>query len=81
MLIHAAGSGVGTAAVQLAHDFGLTVYVTAGSQDKIEFVKKLGASGGFNYKEGSFVVPILELTGGDVVVYKIPCSCTVLNKS
>lgn len=42
VLIHAAGSGVGTAAVQLAHSAGATVYGTSRTADKIERVRELG---------------------------------------
>jgi putative PIG3 family NAD(P)H quinone oxidoreductase len=42
VLIHAAGSGVGTAAVQLAHSAGATVYGTSRTADKLERVRELG---------------------------------------
>jgi NADPH2:quinone reductase len=42
VLIHAAGSGVGTAAVQLAHSAGATVYGTSRTTDKLERVRELG---------------------------------------
>ena len=64
MLIHAGGSGVGTAAVQLAKLAGATSYVTAGSSEKIEKAISLGATGGFNYKEEDFSKRVLEATGG-----------------
>lgn len=50
VLIHAAGSGVGTAAVQLAHQAGLTVVAVAGSDDKVAAVTALGATHTINYK-------------------------------
>eukprot|EP00298_Acanthocystis_sp_HF-20_P026924 c4769_g1_i2.p1 GENE.c4769_g1_i2~~c4769_g1_i2.p1 ORF type:complete len:204 (+),score=99.03 c4769_g1_i2:46-657(+) len=50
VLIHAGGSGVGTAATQLAVSAGAHVIVTAGSDDKIEKAKQLGAIAGINYK-------------------------------
>lgn len=64
VLIHAGGSGVGTAAVQLVKLAGGRAIVTAGTQEKIDFAKSLGASDGFNYKEGSFAKRVLDATGG-----------------
>ncbi|XP_044540551.1 quinone oxidoreductase PIG3 [Gracilinanus agilis] len=64
VLIHAGSSGVGTAAVQLARQAGAVPLITAGSQDKIEAVEKLGAAAGFNYKEGDFSAATLEFTQG-----------------
>lgn len=48
VLVHAAGSGVGLAAVQLATAAGAKVYATAGSAHKIETAQRLGAVGGVN---------------------------------
>ena len=64
MLIHAGASGVGTAAVQLVKLAGATSYVTAGSQEKINFVKSIGAQEGFNYKEGDWAEKVQEATDG-----------------
>lgn len=64
LLCHAGGSGVGTAAIQMAHHIGATVYFTAGSADKIERAMALGADAGINYKELDFVEEIKRLTGG-----------------
>ena len=71
ILIHAGGSGVGTAGVQISHHAGAKVFVTAGTSEKIENCKALGAAEGINYKENDFVAEILRLTDGhgvDVVV-------------
>jgi tumor protein p53-inducible protein 3 len=51
VLIHAGASGVGTAAIQLCRLVGAIPYVTAGSMEKIERCKEVGAENGFNYKE------------------------------
>mmetsp|Transcript_13017 Transcript_13017/g.40083 ORF Transcript_13017/g.40083 Transcript_13017/m.40083 type:complete len:327 (-) Transcript_13017:154-1134(-) len=52
VLIHAAASGVGLAAVQIAHaGIGCEVIGTAGSQKKLEIARKYGASVHINYKE------------------------------
>ena len=71
ILIHAGGSGVGTAGVQISHHAGAKVFVTAGTSEKIENCKALGAVEGINYKGIDFVAEILRLTDGqgvDVVV-------------
>ncbi|MCZ6531471.1 MAG: NAD(P)H-quinone oxidoreductase [SAR324 cluster bacterium] len=67
VLIHAGGSGVGTAAIQMAHHIGAKVYFTAGSQDKIERATALGADAGINYKTHDFAEEIKRLTGGEGV--------------
>jgi putative PIG3 family NAD(P)H quinone oxidoreductase len=64
LLVHAGGSGVGTAAIQMAHHIGATVYFTAGSPDKIERAMALGAAAGINYKTQDFVEEVQRLTGG-----------------
>ncbi len=71
ILIHAGGSGVGTAGIQIAHHVGARVFVTAGSADKIERCVGLGATAGINYKKSDFVTEIERLTdsaGVDVVL-------------
>ena len=62
VLVHAGGSGVGTAAVQLVKLAGAKSYVTAGSQHKIDTAISLGASQGSNYKTGAYVSLCLYLT-------------------
>ncbi|MEX0995351.1 MAG: NAD(P)H-quinone oxidoreductase [Balneolaceae bacterium] len=55
ILIHAGGSGVGTAAIQLArHLFQARVITTAGQTGKLETCKKLGAESTINYKKEDF---------------------------
>ena len=54
VMIHAGGSGVGTAAIQMAKLAGAKAFVTAGSQAKLDFAKKLGADHIANYKEENF---------------------------
>ncbi|XP_033739726.1 quinone oxidoreductase PIG3-like isoform X2 [Pecten maximus] len=73
VLIHAGGSGVGTAAVQLASLVGATPIVTAGSNEKISRAKELGAMAGFNYKEGDFGHKVLEATKGKGVDLILDC--------
>ena len=64
VLIHAGGSGVGTAAVQLVREAGAASLVTAGSREKIDLCLALGARAGWNYKEGAFVPWVAEWTDG-----------------
>lgn len=67
ILIHAGGSGVGTAGIQIAHHVGARVFVTVGSSVKIERCVTLGAIAGINYKQSDFVTEIERLTGGEGV--------------
>ena len=67
VLIHAGGSGVGTAGIQLAREAGATVYVTAGAAAKLERCRELGASLGVNYKQQDFVKEVMAAAGGQGV--------------
>ena len=71
VLIHGGGSGVGTAAIQLARRAGARVLVTAGSAEKLGRCTELGAHAGINHREEDFAVRARELTesrGADVVL-------------
>ena len=50
VLIHAGGSGVGSAAIQIARLHGAKVFTTAGSEAKLKRAQQLGASVALNYK-------------------------------
>ncbi|MBI5021367.1 MAG: zinc-binding dehydrogenase [Ignavibacteriales bacterium] len=63
VLIHAAGSGVGSAGIQIAKLFGAHVITTAGTEDKLIKAKELGADEIINYKEKDFAEEIKKLTG------------------
>jgi alcohol dehydrogenase len=70
ILIQAGGSGIGTAAIQLAKKIGCTVITTVGSNDKIEKAKALGADHVINYREDRFEGAVRKITkkkGVDVV--------------
>ena len=70
ILVQAGGSGIGTAAIQLAKKHGCTVITTVGSDDKIEKAKALGADHVINYREDRFEGVVRKLTrkkGVDVV--------------
>ena len=79
LLLHGGTSGIGTTAIQLAKHFGAKVIVTAGSDDKCEACRKLGADVAVNYKTEDFVEAtkkatdgkgadvILDMVGGDYI--------------
>jgi putative PIG3 family NAD(P)H quinone oxidoreductase len=67
VLIHAAGSGVGTAGLQMAKHVGARVLITAGSADKIQRTIELGATAGCNYKEQNFAQWVQGETQGQGV--------------
>jgi NADPH:quinone reductase-like Zn-dependent oxidoreductase len=70
VLVHAAGSGVGSAGVQIAKLFGATVIATARGAKKLALAKKLGADHVVDYSTHDFVDEVKKLTskrGVDVV--------------
>jgi NADPH2:quinone reductase len=78
-LVHGGSSGIGTTAIQLAKQFGATVFTTAGSDDKCQACRQLGADLAINYKSEDFVAAckkatdgkgvdlILDMVGGDYI--------------
>lgn len=68
ILIHGGTSGIGTTAIQLAAAFGARVITTAGSDEKCEAARQLGASFAFNYRTTDWVAAAKEVTGGGVDV-------------
>ncbi len=71
LLVHGGSSGIGTMAVQLAHGRGAQVFVTAGSQRKLDFCRELGADVLINYRDEDFVERVAAETDGigvDVVL-------------
>jgi len=64
VLVHAAGSGIGSAAIQLARHLGAKVITTAGTDEKLEKAKRLGAQGLVNYKRTDFVEEVKRFTKG-----------------
>ena len=74
VLVQAAGSGVGSAAIQIARLVGARVMTTVGSDDKVEFARALGAEHVVNYRTQDFVEEAKRWTGKrgvDVVVEHI----------
>ena len=64
LLVHGGSSGIGTTAIMLAKAFGAKVIATAGSDEKCDACRKLGADGAINYKTTDFVPAVMEITGG-----------------
>ncbi|MCI0667440.1 MAG: NAD(P)H-quinone oxidoreductase [Methylococcaceae bacterium] len=84
-LVHGGSSGIGTTAIQMAAAFGATVFTTAGSDEKCEFCRHLGAGVAINYTEQDFVEVvqsetgnagvnlILDIVGGDYLNRNLSC--------
>jgi NADPH:quinone reductase len=64
LLVHAGAGGVGSAAIQLGKAAGATVIATAGSDEKVEVCRRLGADHAVNYKTEDFVEEVKRVTGG-----------------
>jgi len=65
VLINAAGSGVGSAAIQVAKLAGARIIVTAGSDEKLARARELGADEGINYNSTDDIAEaVMGLTGG-----------------
>ena len=63
-LIHAAGSGVGMAGIQIASALGARVLTSAGSDERVERGRQLGAEAGVNYSSQNVTEELLRLTDG-----------------
>lgn len=63
ILIHAAAGGVGTALVQLAKEKGCVVFGTAGSQEKLDYLKSIGVDYPINYRTQDFEKEIKKIIG------------------
>ena len=71
LLVHGGSSGIGTMAIQLARENGARVAVTAGSAEKLEACRELGAEILVDYRQDDFVTRVREATdghGADVVL-------------
>lgn len=81
ILLHAGASGLGTTVIQLARELDNPVFVTAGSDAKIEACKKLGAEGGWNRHNGSFVDAVNQWGTVDMVLDPVGGDYTRQNQS
>jgi zinc-binding alcohol dehydrogenase/oxidoreductase len=69
VLITGIGGGAALWALQFAVAYKARVYVTSGSDEKIEKAKKLGAIGGFNYKDAEWAQKAQKEAGGfDIII-------------
>ena len=71
LLVQGGSSGIGVTAIHLAKAFGVTVIVTAGSDEKCAACVQQGADHAINYKTQDFVAEVKRITGGrgvDVVL-------------
>jgi NADPH2:quinone reductase len=64
LLVHAGAGGVGSAAVQLGAAAGARVIATAGSDEKLDFCRELGADVAINYRSRDIAPAVLEATDG-----------------
>nr|VFK41706.1 MAG: putative NAD(P)H quinone oxidoreductase, PIG3 family [Candidatus Kentron sp. TC] len=73
VLVHGGGSGVGTAAISLGKEAGLTTIITAGSEEKCARCIEHGANVAIDYREGDFAEKVLEATEGKGVHVVLDC--------
>ena len=71
LLMHGGASGIGTHAIQVARALGARVAVTAGSAEKLQTCRDLGAQITINYRDEDFVARIRQETGGADVIFDI----------
>lgn len=67
-LVHGGASGIGTTAIQLASNWGATVYATAGTDEKCRLCESLGAKRAINYRTEDFETVLRDAGGVDVVL-------------
>jgi NADPH2:quinone reductase len=64
VLVHGGASGIGTTAIQLARAFGATIFTTAGSPERCDACRQLGATRAIDYKTEDFVAVVRDATNG-----------------
>jgi putative PIG3 family NAD(P)H quinone oxidoreductase len=67
-LVHGGAGGIGTMAIQLAAARGAEVFTTAGSPEKLELCRSLGAERAIDYREEDFVEVLTDAGGADVIL-------------
>src|SRR3954447_15204536 len=71
LLVHGGAGGIGSFAIQLAHALGARVVTTAGSPEKLDVCRSLGADVAVSYREQDFVEEVRSATdgrGADVIL-------------
>jgi NADPH2:quinone reductase len=81
LLVHAGASGVGMAAIQTAKMMGARVIATAGSAEKLEFCRTMGADHVIGYGSEDWVAKVKEITGGGADVVFDPVGGDVFDLS
>lgn len=82
VLVHGGSSGIGLTAIQLARQFGATVYTTVGNADKAKACVAAGAQRAINYREEDFAAVIAQETEGrgvDVIIDMVGAPYIVRN--
>jgi putative PIG3 family NAD(P)H quinone oxidoreductase len=64
LLVHGGASGIGTTAIQLGTALGARVICTAGSAEKLDFCRALGADVAISYRDEDFAEVVEKVTGG-----------------
>ena len=67
-LVHGGTSGIGTTAIQLANSFGVRVFATAGSDEKVRVCEELGAERGINYRDEDYVTILRDAGSADLIL-------------
>lgn len=67
-LVHGGTSGIGTTAIQIAKALGARVFATAGSDEKCQVCRDLGAETAFNYHDTDFVTEMKALGGANLIL-------------
>ena len=67
-LVHGGTSGIGTTAIQIAAALGARVFATAGSDEKCQVCRDLGAEGAINYRTEDFVQLLRDAGGADLIL-------------
>lgn len=67
-LVHGGTSGIGTTAIQIARALGARVFATAGSDEKCEVCRSLGAEVAINYRSGDFLAEMKAAGGANLIL-------------
>ncbi|WP_417495446.1 NAD(P)H-quinone oxidoreductase [Maricaulis sp.] len=68
ILIHGGSSGIGTTAIQMAKAAGARVFTTAGTDEKCDLCRQLGADRAINYRTEDFEAIVTKAGGADLVL-------------
>lgn len=67
-LVHGGTSGIGTTAIQIARALGARVFATAGTEEKCEVCRALGAELAINHRTGDFVAEMKAVGGANLIL-------------